>query len=80
VLQSDDAGKAALEQLLRIYDVRDRQPFLGAFQAPPPAAAPGPGMPRRRRRASRRRTGRHRGMPDLAAMVAAARAGAGRHR
>jgi hypothetical protein len=45
VLNSPDVAKATLEQWLRAYNVRDRQPFLGAFtQAPPiPAGAAGPG-------------------------------------
>jgi hypothetical protein len=55
ILNSPDVAKATLEQWLRAYNVRDRQPFLGAFQAPPvpqpgigqPAAPMGgqPGMP-----------------------------------
>jgi hypothetical protein len=39
-----ETSKAILEQWMRVYDIRDRQPFLGAFQqAPmmPPAAGPG---------------------------------------
>lgn len=44
VLNSPDVAKATLEQWLRVYDVRDRQPFLGAMQAPPiPMGAAGPG-------------------------------------
>jgi hypothetical protein len=35
VLQSPEAAKATLEQLLRDYDIRDRQPFLDAFNQPP---------------------------------------------
>jgi hypothetical protein len=44
ILNSPEVAKATLEQWLRAYNVRDRQPFLGAMQAPPiPAVAAGPG-------------------------------------
>jgi hypothetical protein len=49
LLMSQEVGKAILEQLLRSYNIRDRQPFLGALQAPqmPAAASPQlqPGAP-----------------------------------
>jgi hypothetical protein len=46
VLQNPDAGKAILEQLLRNYDIRDRQPFLGALMTPAaPVTGAGPGAP-----------------------------------
>lgn len=46
LLNSPDVAKATLEQWLRVYDVRDRQPFLGAMNAPPiPAGAAGVGSP-----------------------------------
>jgi hypothetical protein len=41
VLTNKDAAKAILEQLLRDYDIRDRQPFMDAFDQPP---APAPGQ------------------------------------
>ncbi len=45
VLQSPVAAKAILEQWLRKYNVKDRQPFLGAMnQAPPMPPSVGPGM------------------------------------
>lgn len=46
IFQSPDAAKAVLEQWARVYDVRDRQPFMGAFnQAPPMPQGIGPGAP-----------------------------------
>lgn len=46
VLQNPEANKAILEQLLRSYRVRDRQPFLGALAMPaPPNAMVPPGAP-----------------------------------
>jgi hypothetical protein len=44
VFQNQDVAKAILEQWLRAYDVKDRQPFLGAFTAAPamPAGAGSP--------------------------------------
>lgn len=46
ILNNPDVAKATLEQWLRAYNVRDRQPFLGAFNAPalPPVGA-GMGAP-----------------------------------
>lgn len=42
LFQSPDVAKAIMEEGLRVYDVRDRQPFLGALKAPPlPQGAPG---------------------------------------
>lgn len=40
VLNNPEVARATLEQWLRVYDVRDRQPFLGAMNAP---AIPQPG-------------------------------------
>lgn len=46
VLNNPEVAKAMLEQWLRVYDVRDRQPFIGALQAPPvPPGGAGMGMP-----------------------------------
>lgn len=44
VFQSPEAAKAIVEEWAREYNVRDRQPFLGAFQAPPLPPGSGPGM------------------------------------
>ncbi len=44
MLQNPEVNKAIVEQLLRSYDVRDRQPFIGAINAPPPPPS-GPGGP-----------------------------------
>lgn len=41
IFQNRDAAKAILEEWLRVYDVRDRQPFMGAFMAPPPPPTTG---------------------------------------
>ncbi len=43
LLTSPQVAKATLEQWLRSYNVRDRQPFLGAFSTAPPIPAPGAG-------------------------------------
>lgn len=43
VLNSVEVGKAIVEQWCRVYDVRDRQPFVGAMIAPP-IPQPGAGM------------------------------------
>lgn len=43
ILSNPEVAKATLEQWLRAYDVRDRQPFLGAMQAPPIPAMAGAG-------------------------------------
>jgi len=44
VMASPSVAKAILEEGLRVHDVRDRQPFLGAFdEAPPMPLAVGPG-------------------------------------
>lgn len=45
IFQNHEAAKAILEEWLRVYDVRDRQPFLGAFLAPPPPPTTGTGAP-----------------------------------
>lgn len=44
IFMSPDAAKAILEEGMRVYQVRDREPFLGAFRqlgALPPAMGPG---------------------------------------
>lgn len=43
VLQSPEAAKAILEEWLRTNQIRDRQPFMGAFMAPPAPPQIGPG-------------------------------------
>jgi hypothetical protein len=45
MLQAPEVNKAIIEQLLRSYDVRDRQPFIGAINAPPIPPQMGPGGP-----------------------------------
>lgn len=46
VLNNPEVARATLEQWLRVYDVRDRQPFLGAMNAPPlPPTGAGMGAP-----------------------------------
>lgn len=45
MLQNPSVAKAVLEQLLRSYDVRDRQPFLGAMDQMPTQPPPMPGQP-----------------------------------
>lgn len=42
IFQSPDAVKAILEEWCRVYNVRDRQPFLGALNAPPVPPPAGP--------------------------------------
>jgi hypothetical protein len=44
LLANPEITKAVVEQLLRSYNVRDRQPFIGALNAPPPPMT-GPGGP-----------------------------------
>lgn len=44
VFMNPEANKAILEEWLRAYNVRDRQPYLGAFMAPPAPPGSGPGM------------------------------------
>lgn len=45
LMQSPEASKALLEEWCRVYNVRDRQPFLGAFTgAMPMPLGGGPGM------------------------------------
>jgi len=43
ILTDEKVGKAILEEFLRTYNWRDRQPFLGAFMAPP-VPAPNAGI------------------------------------
>lgn len=44
IMASPDAAKAVVEQWCRVYNVHDRQPFVGAMQAPAlPPMAPGGG-------------------------------------
>ena len=40
IMQSPDAAQAVVEQWLRAYDVRDRQPFLAAMKAAAPLPLP----------------------------------------
>ncbi|MGB8274113.1 MAG: hypothetical protein WCF16_02460, partial [Alphaproteobacteria bacterium] len=44
IFQAPDAAKAIVEEWARVYNVRNRQPFLGALQAPALPAAGGAGM------------------------------------
>lgn len=48
IFQSREAAKAILEEWVRVYKVRNRQPFLGAFMQAgtmPPAVGTGPAAP-----------------------------------
>lgn len=44
ILQDPKVGQTILEQFLRTYNWRDRQPFMGAYLAAPPIPAPNAGM------------------------------------
>jgi hypothetical protein len=44
LMMNPEVTKAVLEHLLRAYDVRDKQPFLGALQAPGLPPQMGAGM------------------------------------
>lgn len=44
MFMNHDVNKAIIEEWLRSYDVRDRQPYLGAFNAPQLPQGSGPGM------------------------------------
>lgn len=47
LFQNPAVAKTILQEWARVYDIRDKQPFMDAFNAPPPppVASPGPAMP-----------------------------------
>jgi hypothetical protein len=69
LFQNPETTKAILEEWLRAYNVRDRQPFLGALVAPPlpPGSGPGLAPPLGQPSAAGLPPG---GAPDLAAVLA----------
>jgi hypothetical protein len=79
IMQNPEATKAILEQWLRVFDVRDRQPFLGALQqaatAMPQAAGPGGPAPMGAPPQPGMGAPAPGGMPDIAAIIAAMNGG-----